>query len=177
MRTIQLMNAYFNMNNMFLGRMAMKQAEKQKMIQATQFGSRKLHQAIDALLIILLIMNLSFQMKTATTVTPQDNSQCYDRLNHPPTSLAMRATGIPDAPVISMMDTLQRAEHHVLTAYGVSEDSYGGIKHTEQGNKPLGGIGQGNAAGPCAYANLAARIDAMCVARGSGATLIITISK
>lgn len=85
---------------------------------------------------------------------PFDASQCYDRMNHNVTSLAMRATGFPDPPIHSMFKGLQQAEHCVSTAYGVSRQRYGGKHRTVQGLLALMGIGQGNGCGPAAFVML-----------------------
>ncbi len=48
MRTIQLMNAAFNINNKKLGRDMMVQAEKRKLMAKEQYGSRKRHKSVVA---------------------------------------------------------------------------------------------------------------------------------
>jgi hypothetical protein len=58
MRTIQLMNAEFNMNNKKLGRDVMWFAESHNVLALEQFGSRKNHQSILAALNKRLTMDI-----------------------------------------------------------------------------------------------------------------------
>ena len=50
MRTIMLMQAEFNMNNKFIGKIMMQTAEKFGLLAMEQFGSRNRHQSIAAAL-------------------------------------------------------------------------------------------------------------------------------
>ena len=133
MRTIQLMNSFFNMNNMFLAHMVMKQAEANNKMSKTQFGSHKNHRPVMAALVLRLFFDYSRQRRQAIICAPEDASQCYDRMNHAPTSLSLRSMGVPDEPVESMFKVLQQAAHHISTAYGVSDDTYGGKERILQG--------------------------------------------
>jgi hypothetical protein len=58
---------------------------------------------------------------------------------------------MPYAALYVAFSTLQKAVHHVCSAYGVSKRSYGG-KHRGPFQIPLHGIGQGNGAGPAIWA-------------------------
>ena len=62
-----------------------------------------------------------------------DASQCYDRIVHAPAVLCMIQHGAHEPAVRSMFETLQKADNRVITAYGLSTDSYGGKKREEQG--------------------------------------------
>ena len=176
MRTIQLMDSYFNMNNKRLGRMMMSHAERYNFITKEQYGSRKKHRAIDAGLNKVLLLDISRMRRWAMAYLPFDASQCYDRMNHNVTSLAMRATGFPDPPIHSMFKGLQQAEHCVATAYGVSRQRYGGKHRTVQGLLALMGIGQGNGCGPAAFVMLSTILIRIMAGLGFGANLFAAYS-
>ena len=151
MRTIMLMDSYFNMNNKRLGRLIMAQQEESKTAPSEAYGGRKNHRAVDQGLNQGLIQDLSRMKRWAIALIPFDASQCYDRIHHVPASLAVRSTGIPDEPVRSMFETLQQSTHRVSTAYGVSTQSYGGPARQSRGEPPPQGIGQGSGAGPAVF--------------------------
>ena len=155
MRTIMLLDTYYNMNNKRLGRLIMEQSEKHGQIPGEQYGSRNLHCAPDLGLNKTLIFDISRMKRWAIALLPFDASQCYDRMHHVPTSLAIRSTGVPAEPVHSTFATLQEATHHVATAYGVSTQSYGGSQRRAQGLQPPQGTGQGSGKAPAAH-NIAA---------------------
>ena len=171
MRTIQLMDSYFNMNNKRLGRMMMTHAERYNFITKEQYGSRKKHRAIDAGLNKVLLLDISRMRRWAMAYLPFDASQCYDRMNHNVTSLAMRATGFPDPPIHSMFRGLQQATHCVATAYGVSRQRYGGQYRAARGLLALMGIGQGNGCGPAAFVMLSTILIRIMAGLGYGADL------
>ena len=176
MRTIQLMVASFNMNNKRLGRQMMAHAEEHNLLAKEQYGSRKGHKSIDAGLNKVLTADICRQQRRAAALLSNDAKQCYDRMNHSPTALAMRAVGMPKEPVTAMFNTLQNAQHHVSTAYGVALTWYGGLKRKAAGLLPLMGIGQGNGAGPAAYAVLSSLFVKVLDTAGYGAFLLSAIS-
>jgi hypothetical protein len=63
-----------------------------------------------------------------------------------------------------MFEILQRAKHHVSTAFGVSDESRGGVRR----NPPLEGVGQGNGAGPATWAVIRTVITAAMATHGHG---------
>ena len=48
--------------------------------------------------------------------------------SHTPAFLAMRGFGIPEAPLVSMFDTLQKVKYRTKTAHGLSDITFGGDK-------------------------------------------------
>jgi hypothetical protein len=86
-------------------------------------------------------MDILRQRRQAGALCSNDAKSCYDRIVHNIASLAMRRTGMPAEPIRSMFDTLQKAEHRVTTAYGISDKTYG-----KKLLIPYQGIGQGNGA-------------------------------
>ena len=72
MRTIQLLDSQFNMNNKKLGRELMANAEKYNLIAAEQAGSRKSHQAVLSALNKRLTMDLLRQKKKSGVIISND---------------------------------------------------------------------------------------------------------
>ena len=89
LRFLQLMNTFFNMNNKRMGRSMMSHAEKYDMLAPEQYGSRKRHKSIDAALNKVLTSDISRQKRLPMVLLSNDAEQCYDRMNHSPTALAM----------------------------------------------------------------------------------------
>ena len=79
MRCIQLFEGQYNTINKILGRRVMWNAEKEKLIEADQFGTRKRHKAICALLNKVILNDIFRQLKTAGALAVNDAKGCYDR--------------------------------------------------------------------------------------------------
>jgi hypothetical protein len=108
-------------------------------------------------------MDLLRQKRQADALCLNDAKSCYDRIVHNIATLAMRRTGMPAEPIRSMLDTLQKAEHRVTTACGISEQTYGKHRTT-----PYQGVGQGIGAGPAIWAVISTVIIAMMTTAGHG---------
>jgi hypothetical protein len=171
MRTIQLMNAEFNMNNKKLGRDVMAFAERHEALAPEQFGSRKNHESIMAALNKRLTMDLLRQKRLAGALCANDAKSCYDRIVHNVAVLAIRRLGMAAAPIRSMFETIQRSKHHVSTAFGISEKSYGG-----QRDPPLQGACQGNGGGPAIWAVISTVIIATMATHGHGFNILSAMS-
>ena len=151
-RSIQLMDAQFNMNNKTLGRDTMRYAEAAGTISDSQFGSRKGSSAAKVATSKVLNYDIIRQKRIAAIHVGFDAAQCYDRMAHPPTILSMLKHGAPPTAVESMFRVFQQANHKVATAFGVSSETYGGEKRTAKGLLPIQGQGQGGGCGPTAFA-------------------------
>jgi hypothetical protein len=171
MRTIQLMQAEFNMNNKKLGKDTMKIAEAAKIVPWDQYGSRKNMRSIMAALNKRVTMDIFRQRRQAGAICSNDAKSCYDRIVHWVLSLALRRAGLPTEPATSMLDTLQKAEHFVSSAFGRSEKAYG--KHRRI---PVQGVGQGNGSGPAAWAVISAVIINMLYTARQGVQILSTIT-
>jgi hypothetical protein len=171
MRTIQLMHSEFNMNNKKLGRDVMAFAERHKALAPEQFGSRKNHQSVLAALNKRLTMDLLRQRRQAGALCSNDAKSCYDRIVHNVAVLALRRLGMPAAPLRSMFETLQKASHHVSTAFGISARSYGSTR-----DPALQGVGQGNGAGPAIWAVISTVIIATMATQGHGFNILTALS-
>jgi hypothetical protein len=171
MRTIQLMNTKFNMNNKKLGGDVMWFAESHNVLAPEQIGSRKNHQSILAGLNKRLTMDILGQRRQARALCANDAKSCYDRIVHSIATLALRRLGMPPEPINSMFETLQKAYHHASTAFGISSQHYGGRRQP-----PLQGIGQGNGAGPAIWAAISTVIISVMATQGHGFNILSVLS-
>jgi hypothetical protein len=170
LRTILLLDPEFNQNNKLLGRSLMSHAEKYAQMPAEQYGSRKKHRAVEAALNKVLTQDIWRQKRQAGTMCSNDAKSCYDRVVHSFAILCMLRLGCPPGPIISMFTTLQKMQHFIGTAFGVSSTSFKGV------DIPFQGLGQGNGAGPTGWAVVRAPIINMVHAAGYGATFVSAIS-
>ena len=97
-------------------------------------------------------------------MTSCDLKSCYDRVAHTPAVLAMLGYGIPAEPMYSMFHAIQNMKFITRTAFGDSEETFGG---KEKGflAKPQG-LGQGNGCGPPVWAVVSSRMFEVLHKRG-----------
>lgn len=95
MRSILLMAALFNENNKKLAADTMWQAEQAGAIPPEHFGGRKGFSANLLLLEKVLCFDIIRQQRMAAIHDCLDAAQCYDRMAHPPTGLAMEKLSAP----------------------------------------------------------------------------------
>ncbi len=172
MRTIQLMHPEFNVNNKKLGREAMKRAEAFGIIPPDQYGSRKRHRCVRAALNKRLTMDIVRQSRRPAALCSNDAKSCYDRIVHWVATAAIQRTGLDPAPAISMFSTLQKAQHHVSTGYGIADKGYSANQFF-----PMQGVGQGNGCGPAVWALISAVLIDMMYRAGHGCQLVSPLSQ
>jgi ribonuclease HI len=176
MRTIQLMDADFNANNKHDGRMMMKHAEARQTLSPFNMGSRKYFtSSLEAAAKVWTCDLSRFQAKPMWMIF-NDAKSCYDRIVHSVAILCMAFQKMPYAALYVAFSTLQKAVHHVRSAYGVSKRSYGG-KHRGPSQIPLHGIGQGNGAGPAIWAVISTILLNILVEDNLAATFTSAISQ
>jgi hypothetical protein len=167
MRTIQLFVAQFNMNNKKTGRDVMARAEELGVMPKEQAGSRKHHRSVLSALNKVLTMDLLRLRRQAGALCSNDAKSCYDRIVHWVAALCLRRMGLQKEPTFEMFLTIQKAWHHIATAYGESTSRYGGDRDT-----PLQGAGQGNGGGPTIWAVISAVLIAVMRRYGHGISII-----
>ena len=61
-------------------------------------------------------------------ITSCNLKSCFDRVVHAPAILAMASVGIPDKHMYSMFHTIQNINFTTRTAFGDSDETFGGLK-------------------------------------------------
>jgi hypothetical protein len=148
LRTIVLFEADFNFTNIAGVRKVGIQAEAHHSMAKEQGGSRKNHRAIKLGLNKCLTMDQLRLLKWPGVLCSNDMKSCYDRIVHAVASLCLQRQGISESEVVCMFSTLQNLEHTIQTAYGNSEETYGGDLWVI----PMQGVYQGKGAGPLIWA-------------------------
>jgi hypothetical protein len=114
-----------------------------------QGGSRKNHRAVEIGLNKCLTMDQLRQLKWPGILCSNGMKSCYDRIVHAIASMCLQRQEIAKSEVVCMFSTLQNLEHTIRTAYGDSEETYGGDLWVIL---PMQGVYQGNGAGPLIWA-------------------------
>jgi hypothetical protein len=115
-------------------------------------------------------MDIIQQWRQAGALCANDAKSCYDSIVHCVT-LALRRLGMSPEPISSMFETLQKACHHVSTAFGTSSQNYGGRRQP-----PLQGVGQGNEAGPAIWGAISTVIILAMATQGRGFNILSALS-
>jgi hypothetical protein len=147
LRLISLLMPDFNHNNKILGRLAMKNGEKDNLIAEEQYGSRKGLSASKHALNKRLVLDILRIQRRPGVLCANDATACYDRILPFAAYISMRRLGLPKEAIQSMLGPIQKMCHRVRTAYGDSQESYGG----ESWEREPHGICQGNGAGPAIW--------------------------
>ena len=174
LRTIVLYEADFNHENKRLGRIAMQKALKLGKIANEQF-SRPGRSAQDNALSKRLLFDYYRTVKKPFGICSCDLKSCYDRVVHTAASLALQRVGVPLEQIRCMFGTIQTLIHKVRTAYGLSENGYGGLKG--KFSKPPQGMGQGNGGGPTIWSVLSSTVFEELRDKGYNTEFCMAISK
>ena len=150
-RTILLLEADYNMNSKAIGSDAMRMGERTNSLCGDNYGGRKWFRTTEVSLNFLLTCNSVWGHRGRAIIMSNDAKGCYDRIAHVVVDLALQRLGIPKPTLSSMIDTIQKMQHHIRTAFGDSEIHYGG----DPQEPPSQGILQGNGAGPAGWCAIA----------------------
>ena len=164
LRTLGLLDTEFNNNNKTLGHEATHRALDLECIAPEQF-SRPGRSAIDQTIAKRCTFDHHRSRRLTYSICSSDLAGCYDRIVHTAAALALLRLGLDHAKVLSMFDSIQRMVHKVRTAFGDSEESYGGDDLGDWQNYPQG-ILQGNASGPAIWSILSSVVFEILQARG-----------
>ena len=155
LRTIVLYEADYNHENKRIGRDSMNMALQQGQIVHEQY-SRPGRSAQDNALNKRLVFDHFRFRKEPFGMCACDLKSCYDRIVHSAASIALQRIGISLPRIQCMFSTVQRLVHHVRTAFGQSEGTFGGDNHNFE--LPPQGTGQGNGAAPAIWSILSSTI-------------------
>ena len=175
LRTILLYEADYNLMNKHVGRDMMSKAENALILAKEQYGSRKRKAAITHALNKRLTFDILRQQKKGGGICSCDLKSCYDIIIHSFAVLAMRRAGVAESATVCMFETIQKLKHQVRTAFGDSEDFFGGEEWREL--EALMGVGQGNGAGPAIWAIISSIFFDTLRKKGFGAILEAPFSK
>ena len=78
MSCIQLMDAEYNVTNKHVGRRTLAHAEKANAISPEQYGSRKHHKCINAVVNKVVLNNVLRQKRCAGAISMNGARGCYD---------------------------------------------------------------------------------------------------
>jgi len=148
LRIILLFEADFNMNNKWLGRAVMLNAEKCNLLAEEQYGSRRQKAAVLQCLNKGLFYDLIRLWKKPAALCSNNAKSCYDRITLLVAALCLCHLGAPIPAVQSMIKTIHGMNHHIRMAFGDSQQS----ASRSTWATPIAGIGQGNGAGPPIWA-------------------------
>ena len=157
LRTIVLMDAEFNHLNSVIGRLAMHRAIDTGQLAREQY-SRPGRTAAAHALNRRLIFDTQLTKRIPYSLAMSDLKSCYDRVVHAAVSLAFQRLGVPIQVIVSMFDSIQRMVHRVRTAFGDSEETYGGDEIDEGYLLPPQGFNQGSGVGPPGWSILSSVI-------------------
>ena len=175
LRTIVLMDAEFNHMNSVIGRLAMHRAIDTGQLAREQY-SRPGRTAAAHALNRRLIFDTQLTKRIPYSLAMSDLKSCYDRVVHSAVSLAFQRLGIPITVIVSMFDSIQRMVHRVRTAFGDSDDTYGGDCIDDGYILPPQGFNQGSGVGPPGWSILSSVILAALRDAGYGITFINAIT-
>lgn len=172
MRLLNLMEPCFNHYNGLLARRFMARAEKHQLIAKEQFGSRKNHSAIIHATNKVLTFDYMRALRRPGIICANDAKGCYDRIILVVAFLALRRLGLPATAIQCMFATTQNMKHYTRTAFGTSEDYYGGDKWDVS---PDGAL-QGQQFAPGMWAGVSSPILEMMDGEGFGMQFIAPIT-
>jgi hypothetical protein len=116
----------------------MKKAEKEKILNDSNWGSRKGRSAQDAAIIKTIHYDITHLTLGEYAAMENDAKSCYDRMVPSLTMLISRSFGIRKEVCKTVGRTFERTRHHIATANGISRRSFG-----YSPDKPIFGSWQG----------------------------------
>ena len=173
LRTIVLYEADFNHNNKFLGKGMMSHTIDNSLLAPEQYSipGRK---SIDHALNRRLLFDIARYQKISMAMTSCDLKSCFDRIAHTPAILAALGYGIDGKPLVSMFSTIQDSKYVTRTAYGDSDQKFGGLEEGFSAKQQ--GVGQGNGAGPPMWAIVSSKMFDVMTDRGLATKIVTPLS-
>ena len=143
LRAICLLEADFNWwNKLIFAKQMMQQAVQDGSIPQECFAKKHSH-CDHVVLTKQFFCDSSRCLHHPAGLRECDFGDCYDRVAHPPKSIALQSWGIPKSAIRVLLRTMQTMQYFLKTGYGESTSSYGGTILT-----PNSGLGQGSGASP-----------------------------
>ncbi len=173
LQVILLMEADFNATmKILIGHRMVCNAIKSHVVPQECFGSLPEHTVIQVSLNHCLVGDVSRQRRSTLVITLVDCLTCYDSVGHAPASLACQQLGAPPSVLCTIFQTIQLMKFYLRTAYGDSQDFYGGGDSV----LPFQGVCQGNGVGPAIWLATSIVLMEMVCSNGNKATFNSPIS-
>ena len=119
------MDAEYNMTNKYVGRRTLAHAEKANTISPNQYGSRKHHKYINAIVNKVILNDVLRQKRRAGAISMNNARGCYDRIIHSVTILVLMSFGVAGPIIRALFKVLDKTDHHIKTGFGRLDHAYG----------------------------------------------------
>jgi hypothetical protein len=153
MRAICLLEADFNyFNKTIFARRMTASAQDKGQIPAECYA-KKGSNCVNAVITKIMYCDESRTHHHPMCIGGNNFGDCYDRIAHPPASIALQSWGVPRKAISVLLTSMQTMRFFLRTGYGESSSSYGGLEF----DRNLG-LGQGNAAAGPGFLALSSQI-------------------
>ena len=167
MRAICLLEADFNFfNKTVYARRMMRSSQDKGQIPMECFA-RKGSNCVQAVMTKVMFCDKSRTHHHPTCIGGNDFGNCYNRIAHPPASIALQSWGVSRESVRLILIAMQTMQFYLRTGYGESTSTYGGSEEDTQL-----GLGQGNAAAGPGFMAVSAQIVNAYLRDGNGARTV-----
>ena len=151
-RFILLLDGMFSTSCRFMARKTAVNAEKFHLLAKEQFGSRKVHDAMQLSINLKISMDLTIQLRRPQSIVCNDLTSCYDRMIHSITSLRLQQVGHSLGPIKCRFSTTQNLVVNMRTAFGDSELTNATGTWLVPIGRPINSALQGSPDGPINWA-------------------------
>ena len=141
MRGIVLVECDFNWYMKVVVARRMLQSAQEKNQVPIECFAKKGSNCINAVMTKIMLCDESRIHHHPACIGGNDFADCYDRIAHPPASIALQSFGVPRPAIRVLLIAMQTMQFFLRTGFGESNRSYGGSIES-----PTLGLGQGNAA-------------------------------
>ena len=141
MRGIVLVECDFNWYMKVVVARRMLQSAQEKNQVPIECFAKKGSNCINAVMTKIMLCDESRTHHHPACIGGNDFADCYDRIAHPPASIALQSFGVPKPAIRVLLIAMQTMQFFLRTGFGESKRSYGGSIES-----PTLGLGQGNAA-------------------------------
>ena len=149
LRAICLFEADFNFwTKLIFAKRMMQKAREDDALPEEVYAKKGSH-CDDATMTKVMFCDLSRILRHPAGITEEDLKECYDKMGHGPTSLAMQSWGVPRNACRIVLKALRLMQFCLRTGFGESEEMFGGTE-----DDPYGGSGQGSGWAPPGFTAL-----------------------
>ena len=171
MRGIVLVEGDFNYYmKEVLARRMLRSAQERNQVPIECFA-KKGSNCINAVMTKIMFCDESRTHHHPTCIGGNDFADCYDRMAHPPASLALQSFGLPRPAIRVLLIAMQTMRFFLRTGFGESTRSYGGSVEN-----PTLSLGQGNAAAGPTFLAISSLIVNAYLRQGHGARTTTSIT-